>query len=310
MIGAVKNQHFVPQSYLDRFAENKRVSVFFIEDGRLLSNQNPRNYAAERYYYDVSKDELKELLKQQVEINPDVEHNIDWDNPQLIEVYFSRCEADVKELFDRLEKGTDQIASVGNIAKIVVFLHDLAYRNHAYRDTIAKINEVTYLALMQLNLTEEQRQYVEKTYGQKQARDQQLHAITDVAPVLQTYTKLFGEYELYFATAEKDARFLISDDPAFAIRLDEPEICFPLSGKHALLFRRLGVTASIMGADMPIGNRISISIPNVVRYNTLQFCAASRYVFGDAFNLGQMKLLLEKTQVINIRSIFYTIIWA
>lgn len=293
MAGPTKNQHYVPQSYIDRFAVNGKISVFFREDGHLLSNQNSRNYAASRYYYDASRVELGTLLRDSVQLIPEFQQLINWDDPQLIEHYFSRSEADTKELFDAVEKDPSLLDADANVARIAIFLHDLGYRNQAYRDGISKINKCTYQALAKMNLTEDQRLYAERTYGQEQARNQQLHAITDIAPVLQTYQKLFGEYDLYFATAEKDACFIISDDPAFFVRFDLPEICFPLSGKHALLFRKPGAIAPIMGTDVPVGKRISISIPNVVRYNLLQFCAASRYVFGDNHNLEQMKLLWE-----------------
>ena len=292
MAGATKNQHFVPQSYIDRFAENGKISVYFREDGRLLSNQNSRNYAADRYYYDASRDELEILLREQIGLYPEIQQCIDWNNPQLIEHYFSRSEAAAKELFDQIEQDPAVVDADGSVARIIIFLHDLAYRNHAYRDDIAKIKSA-------MNLTEKERQYVEDTYGQGQARSQQLNAITGISPVLQTNQKLIGEYEIFFATAEKDARFLISDDPAYAVRLDFPEFCFPLSGKHALLFRKPNVMAPIMGTDIPVGNRISISIPNVVRYNLLQFCFSSQYVFGDALNLGQLKLLWENAQNAN-----------
>lgn len=299
MAGATKNQHFVPQSYMERFGENGKISVYFKENGRLLLNQNPRNYASDRYYYDASKDELEALMREQIELNPELKQYIDWDDPQLIEHYFSRSEDDTKKLFDRVEHNSSAIDADGSIAKIVIFLHDLAYRNHAYRDDIARINAVTYQVMSAMNLTDREREYVEKTYGPEQARSQQLHAITDIVPVLQTNRKLLEEYDMFFATAEKDARFLISDDPAYAIRLDLPEFCFPLSGKHALLFRKPNAVAPIMGTDSPVGNKISISIPNVVRYNLLQFCFASRYVFGDILNLGQLKLLWEHAQNTN-----------
>ena len=298
MAGTTKNQHFVPQSYMERFGENGQISVYFKEDGRLLSNQSPRNYASERYYYDTSKDELEALMREQIELKPELKQYIDWDDPQMIEHYFSRSEDDTKKIFDRIEQEPSTIDDDGSIAKIVMFLHDLAYRNHAYRDDIASINAVTLQVMSAMKLTDREREYVEKTYGQKQARSQQLHAITDITPVLQTNRKLL-EYDMFFATTEKDARFLISDDPAYAVRLDFPEFCFPLSGKHALLFRKPNVVAPIMGTDSPVGDRVSISIPNVVRYNLLQFCFASRYIFGDELNLKQMKLLWEQVQNTN-----------
>lgn len=175
MAGTTKNQHFVPQSYMERFGENGKISVYFKEDGRLLSNQNPRNYAADRYYYDASKDEHEALMREQIELNPELKQHIDWDDPQLIEHYFSRNEGDAKQLFDRIEQNPSAIDAEGSIAKIVIFLHDLAYRNHTYRDDIARINAATYQAMSAMNLTDRGREYVEKTYGSGQARSQQLH---------------------------------------------------------------------------------------------------------------------------------------
>ena len=304
MAGAAKNQHFVPQSYIDRFAANGKVSVFFKEDGQLYSNQNSRNYAANRYYYDANRNELEALLHEMVQLVPESQQHIDWNDPQLIEHYFSRSEAAAKELFDKIERDPSLLNADKSVARIIIFLHDLCYRNHRYRDDITKINAITHQALAQMNLTEDQQLYAEKEYGVKQARDQQLHAITDIIPVLQTCQKLTEDYDLFFATAEKDACFVISDDPAFAVRFDLPEICFPLSGKHALLFRKPGNTSQLTGTDVAVGKEISISIPNVVKYNLLQFCAASRYVFGDAHNLNQMKLLWgmhhrEQTATVN-----------
>ena len=202
MAGTTKNQHFVPQSYMERFGENGQISVYFKEDGRLLSNQSPRNYASERYYYDTSKDELEALMREQIELKPELKQYIDWDDPQMIEHYFSRSEDDTKKIFDRIEQEPSTIDDDGSIAKIVMFLHDLAYRNHAYRDDIASINAVTLQVMSAMKLTDREREYVEKTYGQKQARSQQLHAITDITPVLQTNRKLL-EYDMFFATAEK-----------------------------------------------------------------------------------------------------------
>ena len=300
MVETVKRQHFVPQSYINRFREAGNLSVFFKESGQIRLNQTPKKYAFDRYYYDTSKDELKELMREQVALIPEMKQLIDWDDPQFLEHYFGRIEGDTKELFDRIEQNPAEIYVDGNVARIIIFLHDLAYRNHAYRDDIEKINAQTLKALSIMALSKSEKAYAEKMYGTKQAREQQLHAIAGVVPVLQTYQKLLGEYDLFFAIAEGNARFLISDDPAFAVRFDLPEICFPLSGKHALLFRKPNVTAPIMGTDVPVDNKISVSIPNVVRYNLFQFSFASRNVFGDALNLRQMKLLLEKAQVMNV----------
>ena len=292
MAGPTKNQHYVPQSYIDRFAVNGKISVFFKKDNRILLNQNSRDSAANRYYYDANRVELETLLRDSVQLIPEFQQLINWDDEQLIEHYFE-WSVNPMNCSTRLKRIHRCLTLMQMLLVLPYFYMIWAIATRHIEMVFQKINKCTYQALAKMNLTEDQRLYAERTYGQEQARNQQLHAITDIAPVLQTYQKLFGEYDLYFATAEKDACFIISDDPAFFVRLELPEICFPLSGKHALLFRKPGAIAPIIGTDVPVGKRISISIPNVVRYNLLQFCAASRYVFGDNHNLEQMKLLWE-----------------
>ena len=39
------------------------MSVLFKDEGKVLHNQNPENYASDKYFYDVSNDLLMELLK-------------------------------------------------------------------------------------------------------------------------------------------------------------------------------------------------------------------------------------------------------
>ena len=64
MAGKTKNQHYIPQSYLNRFSVNGKISVYLKDEDKILSNQDARNFAANRYYYDVEPDELRELLNE------------------------------------------------------------------------------------------------------------------------------------------------------------------------------------------------------------------------------------------------------
>lgn len=235
------------------------------------------------------------MLKETINITPIVEQFINWENLQLIEHYFCNSENDIKKLFEEIEEDPDQIVLEQNIARVAIFLHDMAYRNPSYRNEIAGINNATLNAIRKMNLSTAQRKYGEEHFGAEQARKQQLHAITNTESVLKTYKRLFEEYHLFFATAESGACFLISDDPAAGIRYNMPEICFPISPKHALLFRKPNIVSPLSGTEIPTNSRINLSIGSVIRHNLFQFCFASRYVFGDIHNLNQMKLLWESS---------------
>jgi hypothetical protein len=54
-----KNQHYVPQAYLRRFAPDQRqVWVYDKQDGRVFRT-DVRNVASETYFYDIDPDALE-----------------------------------------------------------------------------------------------------------------------------------------------------------------------------------------------------------------------------------------------------------
>ena len=95
MSGQVKSQHFVPRMYMKRFSpDQKRLSVWKLADDCILTRQRPENYAARRYFYDTSKEELKEALTEMAKIYPDAVPIIDAADEQFVEKGLSRMEAD------------------------------------------------------------------------------------------------------------------------------------------------------------------------------------------------------------------------
>lgn len=49
-----KNQHYVPRMYIKRFGygteDNPRISVLKKQEGIILHNQNPENFASKRFF--------------------------------------------------------------------------------------------------------------------------------------------------------------------------------------------------------------------------------------------------------------------
>ena len=69
-----KNQHYVPRMYIKRFGygteDNPRISVLKKQEGIILHNQNPENFASKRFFYDTTEDVLEDVLKWDIEAFP------------------------------------------------------------------------------------------------------------------------------------------------------------------------------------------------------------------------------------------------
>lgn len=55
-MGRVKNQHFVPQSYLERFTVPSGKLFVFDKPRRAVFQTGPRNLASEQGFYDLPPD--------------------------------------------------------------------------------------------------------------------------------------------------------------------------------------------------------------------------------------------------------------
>lgn len=91
-MGKVKQEHFVPQCYLNMFTSNDRVSVYDKDKNEVRQNQLVENIAKQKAYYDFSDDEVKRLR----EVYPDL-------NVQYIEKYFwDIIEPNLKKYLDTI----------------------------------------------------------------------------------------------------------------------------------------------------------------------------------------------------------------
>lgn len=62
-----KNEHYVPRMYIKRFGygtkDKPRISVLKKPEGTVLHNQNPENFASQRFFYDTTEDVIRNVLK-------------------------------------------------------------------------------------------------------------------------------------------------------------------------------------------------------------------------------------------------------
>lgn len=212
---------------------------------------------------------------------PEYQNCIDWHDSQFMEHMFSRSEADAKIVLDEIVDHPEKIHESEIQSKLIIYMHDLAYRVESYRDLNDYINKTTYDWISKMNLSKNSQKSFEKRYGPHQSRKEQLFQVTSLSAVLRTANKLQTEYEWFWGQTLYNGELILSDDPLLSLKLDYPEIVFPVSRTNAIILRKTGVSARIMGTDKPENGIINISIRNSLKYDLLQLCAMNRYVFGS-----------------------------
>lgn len=108
----VKNQHYVPQRYLRKFADTQkkknkniyRFNIFDKEKQESREKQNVENYASERYFYDVDFNKLLEEAKSEgITIEEEIENLTNQVDKQYLEnVFATKVETTMYNPFDNI----------------------------------------------------------------------------------------------------------------------------------------------------------------------------------------------------------------
>lgn len=255
----------------------------------IITRQRPENYAAKRYFYDADKVELKQALEEMAKLYPDAIPVIDAADEQFVEKGLSRVEADVSKILDLICNNHEALYDEVNMQKLIIFLHDLAYRSEKYRDQLDNIREQTLMHLEKMGITAEQVEGMDKT-----GKDNQLYQLVGIAPLLKTAKKLTENYNWYIGIVSGNMKLVISDNPAQGIMLGFNDICIPLSGDKAIIFRIIDPEAPIISKDMPVGNEIKLNERSVFAYNAVQMSYANRFMFGDKASLTFLKMMSDR----------------
>ena len=290
-----KNQHYVPQMYMKRFGygtdEKPRISVLFKQEGKILHNQNPENFASKNYFYDVPREVLEESLKFDFEVFPKLKSNQHLNDEQFIEHAFSREEGQYKKMLDELVANPEVIYTDKTRALFISFIHGLAYRTKGFRDIIDGINNKTEEVLRKIcnntGLSEDETEreiHLNCISGERQ----QTEYIVSLSSVLETMQRLLVNYNWYIAYNNTDLDFIISDEPAKTVWLGFNDICIPISKKIAVVLRIVDEQAPLASKDIPDGNIINMSIQGVIAYNLIQIGMAERYLFGSEKTIEYM----------------------
>lgn len=292
-MGKVINQHYVPQAYLLRFAnENERICVYSIKKKELLNRQNPRNFAAKRFFYDVqNKQALLDLLSQTIELYPEYADLIDFSDEQLIEKYLSRIEGGYECAISEVIECPSALFKSENQIKIIIYLHCLAYRTEELRNFLQYINEATKEHVLKMGIAD--KQFLSQ-FDLDNAKYEQLQALTEIGPLLRTAEMMLENYDWYVGDNSTGLKFITSDNPAQNIFLGYNDICFPISSNKALVFKMKNPAVPFLTNDPISNNVVTLSEKSVFISNAFQGTHAYRYLFGDKesiLNLLNLKKL-------------------
>lgn len=286
----VKNQHYVPKMYIKRFSPNgKKVCVWKLDGNEILTRQEPSKYATRRYYYDASEEELRQALEEMSEFFPDAVAKSDLKDEQFLEKALSRVESATAGIMDAICEDGTQLSDEANMITLTVFLHELAFRSEKYRDLIDGIRSQMIDFLDKLGVEKDAVKELRRT-----GKDVQMYQLMGIRPVIDTAKTLIENYNWYIGTVPGNMKLIISDNPAQGIMLGFNDICIPLRGDKAIIFRIADPEAPILSKDMPINNEITLSERSVFAYNAVQLSYANRFLFGDKMSLTSLKIISDR----------------
>ena len=221
----VRRQHYVPRMYLKRFGygniDDEYISVLKLDNGTVLDNRKVENFAVANYFYDADKEQIAEILKEDLKVFPELCDNEKLSDEQFPEHALAREESAISKMLNELQEDLSRIHISSNRNLMVIFLHSLAYRTKQFRDQMDAINNKTekWLNSMcdNLGLDEETKKKIIET-NCSTGKNTQLYQILGIKPVLETMQMLQYNYEWYEAVNNTELDFVISDNPAQTVR--------------------------------------------------------------------------------------------
>lgn len=295
-----KRQHYVPRMYLKRFGYKiknmDKISVLKVNESQILEKQGVENFAISNYFYDVSKEELENIVKETFLLYPELKNSKSLEDDQFVEHALARKEAVINQLLDELEDDLGIIYKTENRARFVDFLHSMAYRTKSFRDKMENINQQTVKFLSDIcdnmGFSEEQKMK-EIAYHCTTGKETQLYQMLEISPILHTMEMLLKNYDWYEAYNNSELDFIISDNPFQTVWMGFNDICIPVSCTKAIVLRIKDKDAPLFSTDVPVGNVIQLSLKSVIAYNSIQLSTAQFYAFGTTKAISFMKSINE-----------------
>lgn len=318
----VKNQHYVPQRYLRKFAVTQkkkkkniyRFNIFDKEKQESRENQNVENYASERYFYDVDFNELLEEAESKgINIDNEIKDLTNKVDKQHLEnIFATKVETTMFDPFEKIiTKYTltptnmytkVQVVPEEDKATIAYYLAFQFVRTKEYREKIIQMYEKGTKLLIWKGLKQEIGSEFLDSLDIK-LKENKINLIHNEqlidTELLESFAKIFLKHIWIFAVNETDNLFYTSDNPLVLYGHQEHqglgskgvEIIFPITPKLALVMREV----EHFQRDLPLYNRF-IHIPEkyINFYNELQVFQSYKYIFSKDENFSLAKELMGK----------------
>lgn len=302
MVSKVKHQHYIPQMYLKRFA-NEKGQLYAYD----LANQKgyyniPRSFAHEKFLYDIDENILRSLLAQyEALIEPDLADSLSKE--QLAEHMLANIEEKASKILTALDLGKLSIEDEQVHVILISFLNALAWRTPDYRNSMEKIHHQTVPVLQQFNIPPKNQwaKYCEMS-SEAYAKNAQVEALFSLSNLLKTTYMLEENYNWYIGIVNASSNLIISDNPLQMLRQGFNDICFPISPRKAIIFRVKDQHGPLISQDMPVDGVVSLSWKSVSTYNALQKAQASRFIFGDKKSVDEANIVARLAEVMQNHS--------
>jgi hypothetical protein len=279
----VKNEHYVPRFYLERFSKNERIYAYDFQKKKIIST-NVRKIGSKNYFYDIDPNDLKEELsvfKEVMKITDDsFEKSID--DVQFIEKALSRLEDKAAIYFNEFEKDYSLIKDEEFLSILFLFMRTLSIRTMSFRSNLENIAQQTTDWLNSLGITNVKNYPVDKD-PKYIAKVNQLNEIISLPRMYRKSIDFFDNYDLFVGINNTKLDFLLSDNPLLYFFLGFNDICFPVNSKLAIIIQAKSASPEfkICNLNPNKDGIIYLSEKEIMKYNILQHNTNARYLFGS-----------------------------
>ena len=232
----VKNEHYVPRFYLNKFANNNKIYAYDLENNNLFPT-NINKIGCNNYFYDIDSDSLKEGLKEYKEIYniPDEVFEKECEDIQFIEKALSRLEDKFSVLLSKFETDHSIINDEEFLRTLFLFLHAQSIRTKGFRDRLENIASQTKKWLQKLNI--KNIDYPVELEAKDIAKLNQIKELLSLSKVYKKALSFFDVYDIYIGINNSDIDFIISDNSMSYFFTGFNDICFPVNPKLSIIMQ-------------------------------------------------------------------------
>jgi hypothetical protein len=319
----VKNQHYVPQSYLKSFTDSQEKIYVFDKFEQKCFSSNVKNVASERYFYDFPQSE-----------------NIQ-SREQTMEKLFSQLEAKASQMMSHLYKKIQGILSLKNQGKaysvqaitqsqkvdLSLLIAIQAFRTKEFRllstELLQKmqpsiINMLDYELSQHINRFESENfisldeSFISEIKGTKineclamlSSLQQDASSVLQAKFILKYYAELSKallNHIWLIGINDTEELLLTSDHPVVKHQLESQnlsgyssegiEVVFPLNSKLVLILFEKDYFKQYCHLD---GKLFPLTRENIIHYNSLQVFYSYRFVFSQENNFQLVQNICQE----------------